>query len=272
MRLRVASVLTAAAAAATFAWPSPAGAHTDTDLVAVAAGESATLTLKPTHGCDGSPTVEVAIQAPVGGATAGEVEGWTATTTVDEAADRTVLEWTGGSLPADAEGAFPVEFTVPDAVGELLVFPAVQVCEDGEELAWIDGDPEGEYPAPRILVLPAGTPAAASIDDVPPDAPGRDQLSAIVDVDNPASETTVAETTPESSEESSAPETSADDTSTTGADDVAAEPISVDEDEAEDDGDDGSSAGLLAAIAVAVVVVAGGAYALTRRKAGDRAG
>ena len=41
------------------------------------------------------------------GAVAEPVEGWTAAATPD-AAGNTVLEWTGGLLPADAEGAFPV--------------------------------------------------------------------------------------------------------------------------------------------------------------------
>ena len=67
----------------------------------------------------------------------------------------------------------------------LLTFPAIQVCENGEELAWISGDPADEYPAPRVLVLPPGSEPAATLDDVPLDAPGRDQLVAVVDVDNP---------------------------------------------------------------------------------------
>lgn len=178
----------------------PAHGHTEADLVAVAAGDEATLTLAPTHGCDGSPTVEVAIRAPVPDARAGEVAGWTATAT-DDGQGNTVLEWTGGSLPADRTGAFPVTFTAPDRVGELLLFPAVQVCHDGTELAWIDGDPEGGYPAPRLLVLAAGSPPATSIDDVPPDAPGRDQLVTVVDVDNPTATTAPATTTAPASTE-----------------------------------------------------------------------
>ena len=159
-------------------------AHTETDLVAVPAGSDATVTLKPTHGCGDSPTVAVRIRAPFLDARADEVEGWTTSATPDGSGN-TVLEWTGGVLPADQVGAFPVEFTVPDAVGTLLTFPAVQTCEDGEELAWISGDPADEFPAPRVLVLAAGSEPAATIDDVALDAPGRDQLAAVVDVDNP---------------------------------------------------------------------------------------
>jgi uncharacterized protein YcnI len=162
----------------------PVAAHTGSDVVAVPAGAEATVTLEPTHGCGGSPTVAVRIRAPFPAAVAEDVEGWTASATPDGDGN-TVLEWTGGVLPADEEGEFPVGFVAPDAPGTLLTFPAIQVCADGAELAWISGDPDDEFPAPRVLVLPAGAEAAATIDDVPLDAPGRDQLVTIVDVDNP---------------------------------------------------------------------------------------
>ena len=148
----MAAVLVAVAPAA------PAVAHTESDLVAVPAGTEATVTLQPTHGCGESPTVAVRIRAPFPDAAAEDVDGWTATATPDGAGN-TVLEWTGGVLPADADGAFPVTFIAPDTPGVLLTFPAIQVCADGEELAWISGDPADEYPAPRVLVLPAGSEA-----------------------------------------------------------------------------------------------------------------
>lgn len=166
-----------------------ASAHTDTDVVAVPAGAEATVTFRPQHGCGDSPTIAVSVRAPVAGAVAEAVDGWTASSTADDEG-RTVLEWTGGVLPIDQAGAFPIEFLAPDTVGELLTFPAVQVCENGDELAWISGDPADEYPAPRLLILAPGSEPAAAIDDVPLDAPGRDQLAAIVDVDNPGSATT----------------------------------------------------------------------------------
>lgn len=162
---------------------SNASAHTDADVIAVPAGSEATIKLKPNHGCGDSPTVEVFIQAPVTGATAGAIDGWTQT--ARPAADtpgKTVLEWSGGSLPTYQTGEFPVTFQVPDTPGELLTFPSVQGCENGEELSWISGDPDSDYPAPRLLILPAGSAPAVSLDEVPLDAPGRDLLAAIVDV------------------------------------------------------------------------------------------
>jgi uncharacterized protein YcnI len=164
--------------------PAVASAHTATDVVAVAVGDEAVVRLQPTHGCGDSPTVEVRIRAPFEGAIAGAVDGWSASAEADGDGN-TVLAWTGGLLPADELGSFPIEFVVPGAPGDLLLFPAVQRCESGEELAWISGDPTSEFPAPRLLVLRPGEPPAATIDDVAPDAPGRDQLVAIVDVDAP---------------------------------------------------------------------------------------
>lgn len=159
-------------------------AHTESDFVAVPAGSETTLTLRPTHGCGESPTVEVRIRAPFEDAIAEPVEGWTEHAEPDDEGN-TIVSWTGGELPPDEAGAFPITFRVPDEVGELLVFPAIQHCANDEELAWIDGDPESEYPAPRILVLDADAEPAASLEDVAEDAPGRDQLTAILDLDNP---------------------------------------------------------------------------------------
>lgn len=247
---------------------SPAGAHTEADLVAVPAGSVATLNLKPTHGCDGSPTVEVAIQAPLTGAVAGEVEGWTASAS-DDGSGNTVAEWTGGTLPPDQEGAFPITFTVPDTVGELLVFPSVQVCENGEELAWIDGDPTSDYPAPRLLVLPADAEPAASIDDVPADAPGRDQLVAIVDVDNPADDggTDDPATTTEptsTSEDASITTVPLDDATTSST-----APLELAEPEDGSDDDDSGAAPLIIVAVIVVVALAGGGYYLSTRRSTD---
>lgn len=176
------------------AFASPALAHTETDLVAAPAGSEATVTFRPTHGCGGSPTVTVRIRVPLEGVAAGEVDGWTATTEAD-GSDNTVVSWEGGSLASDEAGAFPVSFVVPDLPGELLLFPAIQLCANGEELAWISGDPGADNPAPRLLVLPEGFEPASSIDEVPADAPGRDLLQEVVDLDNPAStSSTVAST------------------------------------------------------------------------------
>jgi uncharacterized protein YcnI len=174
-----------------------ASAHTEPDVIAIAAGGDATVVLKPNHGCGDSPSTKVSTRVPVSGARGGQVDGWVVTQSED-GEGRTVIDWTGGSLPSDQTGAFPIEFTAPATPGTILTFPFVQECANGEDLAWIDGDPAGEYPAPRLLILPPGSEAATTIDDVPVGVPGRDQLVAILDVDDVASSTT-STTAPESS-------------------------------------------------------------------------
>ena len=52
---------------------------------------------------------------------------------------------------------FGLSFQVPEdaAEGDELLFPTVQVYDDGEERAWVDPDPESESPAPRVTVIAA---------------------------------------------------------------------------------------------------------------------
>jgi uncharacterized protein YcnI len=255
---RLATTAAALAALTVGVWAPSASAHTEADYVAVPAGAEATLTLRPTHGCGDSPTVAVAIQAPVEGATAGDVEGWAATATPDGRGN-TVLEWTGGSLPADQAGAFPISFSTPDNAGRLLVFPSVQECENGETLSWIDGDPASEDPVPRLLILPVGSSSARSIEDVPPDAPGRDQLTAVIEIGEPASTTTTT-TTPEGSDlTTTSAATGSSTTSATedgSADGTSADAIGASGSESTSAEDDGSSSTTLIVV-IGVVVVAG---------------
>ncbi|MEO6629605.1 MAG: DUF1775 domain-containing protein [Aquihabitans sp.] len=235
-----------------------AAAHTDSDVIAVPAGEKATVRLKPTHGCGGSPTTGVAIQAPVAGATAGEVVGWTASAS-DDGAGHTVLEWKGGSLPADQTGAFPVTFAAPNTPGKLLTFPSVQYCENGEELSWISGDPEAEFPAPRLLILAAGSEVAGELAEIPADAPGRDQLTAIVDVDNPRATTT--NTAPTTTSTTTAPSAPSTPTATAETGSVSPTPVPAEN----DDEDSTNTPLIIGGIVLLIVVGAGGAYALRRR-------
>ncbi len=265
---------------------SEVSAHTETDYVAVPAGSTVTVTFAPEHGCGDSPTIELRVQAPVEGAFAHEVGGWTSSATPD-GAGHTVLRWDGGSTPADEEGAFPVEFTVPDAVGSLLAFPTVQRCDNGEELAWIGTAPGDELPAPQLLVLAAGSAPAATIDEVPAGVPGRDLLAALLGAESgdeaaappppagatsttlPAAATvapgttaapssTAAPTTAATAGTAATPATSA--ASTTGAPGTA--PVTTDA------SDGGSSTGLVVAVIVIVVAVIGGGTAilLARRR------
>lgn len=219
-------------------------AHTEPDAVALPAGQKVTLTLRPTHGCDGAATIRVSARIPVAGAVAEVVDGWTATSEPD-GDGRSVVTWSDGRLPDDEVGAFPVTFTTPAAVGQLLTFPFVQDCEGGAELAWISGDPEADYPAPRVLLLAPGSAPAATIDDVPADAAGRDQLAEIVDVDGGADAPT---------------------TTTTGSDEPATTTTAVPEDEPDDDDDASSGLPLVPVLLGLALGAAGGFLAVRRRR------
>lgn len=249
-------------------------AHTETDFVAVPAGSDVTVTLKPTHGCGLSPTVEVRIRADAPGAVAVAVPGWTSSQEPD-GSGRTIASWRDGLLPADEPGAFPIEFLVPDRPGELLLFPSVQRCEDGSELAWISGDPTSSYPAPRLLVLPAGSEAATTIDDVPADAPGREQLVSIVDVDNEAASTSepstdVADT--QAPTESSTPPTDGSVTTLerapTTAEITVAPTTTPDESTSPDESDNGGSVWWWAVGVIAVLIGGAGVWLVRRRSPG----
>jgi hypothetical protein len=73
-----------------------------------------------------------------------EKDGFTATTK-----GRTI-EFSGGSIPGEDEAPFEISFTAPDEKTE-LVWKVVQRCEVGVE-RWIETDPEGDKPAPRVGV------------------------------------------------------------------------------------------------------------------------
>lgn len=91
---------------------------------------------------------------------------------------------------------FPCDFTVPEAPGTLLRFPAVQRCLNGDKLNWTADSIESPYPAPRVLILPAGYEPAKTINEVPLDAPGRTQLTDLSDTDNPTLATTTTVSAP----------------------------------------------------------------------------
>jgi uncharacterized protein YcnI len=137
----------------------PAGAHIHTDPEQVPAGSTATVGFEVEHGCEGSPTVEVSIEIPPGvnDASAEPIPGWSVSV------ESGVARWTGGSLPDDSPGVFPLRMTLPSQPGR-LPFKMVQRCAVGS-LDWIEdtvaGQPEPEHPAP-ILEVTAAEPASTT--------------------------------------------------------------------------------------------------------------
>jgi periplasmic copper chaperone A len=245
-----------------------ASAHTETDVVAVPAGSTATVTFEPEHGCGDSPTIDMRVQSPVAGATAVERDGWTASSTPG-ANGATVLQWSGGSQPADEAGAFQVRFPVPDAVGTLLVFPAVQSCANGEQEAWIETGPDAESPAPQLLVLPAGATPAATLDDVPADAPGRDLLAAGLSGEADDDDSGAAPATPEPATTAPATTTAATSTTATAATTTVGATTSsapATTTTTSTGGGSSSSAGWIIAIVIAAVVIVGAVVAVVLRR------
>jgi uncharacterized protein YcnI len=152
------------AAAALLALTAPA--HVEPQVSEAPAGSRTTFSFVVEHGCDGSPTVEVAIQIPEGAFDVVPVEqaGWVGTV---EQGTQPVVRFAGGPLAADVEGTFGFELVTPNLPGQTVLFPTVQTCEEGE-IAWIDPAEVAEEPAPRVRltenaqpVLPTTTTTAA---------------------------------------------------------------------------------------------------------------
>lgn len=224
----------------------PASAHIGTSEDEVAAGSSTALGLTVGHGCEDSPTTEVAVQVPEGVNNAQPFAhpGWTVESEVEslsppvtsahgeETTERVaVITFTaaaGNALPHDLRDTFTINFTAPETPGETLWFKTIQSCEEGEN-AWIEEwDGEGEEPerlAPSVVV----TEAAAE--------GGHD-------------EATTTETT------------EVDDQETAGAD--GGEQAAATKD-ADDDGDTDPVAVAALVVAVIAALLGGGAFMAARR-------
>jgi periplasmic copper chaperone A len=73
------------------------------------------------------------------------------------------VTWSGGEVDPGEFVEFGLSFRVPeDAAATELLFPATQTYSNGEVVRWIQPDPEGEEPAPRVAVLAAGGDEPAS--------------------------------------------------------------------------------------------------------------
>lgn len=159
------TLLLAVASAAVVGAAGPAFAHAEPQVAELPAGSTQMIPFEVSHGCDGSPTVQVALRVPAGvtSVSAPDKPGWSSTIAAD------TVTWTGGPLPADDPDTFPVTVTLPETPGVELVWPLVQTCEHGQ-LAWIEtGDGELEYPAPVIRLGPPETsPTPSSPTSTPP--------------------------------------------------------------------------------------------------------
>ena len=153
----------------------PAAAHVTISPGEGTAGSYTVLTASVPHGCDGSPTTEVAIQMPeeILSVTPTRNPLWDVRTVMQQL-DEPVADPHGNEvtervgqvvytarepLPEGYRDAFELSLQLPEAAGETLAFPVVQTCEQGET-AWVetaaDGDTEElEAPAPTVTLLAA---------------------------------------------------------------------------------------------------------------------
>jgi len=109
------------------------------------------------EGCDGAPTdaLEVTIPESIGNPRPESVSGWDATVETlpaegeDADGERTVVRWSGGSLPDGTFKEFGLRANFPDEPGATIAFPVVQTCGTVER-AWTDD--EGEMAAPTVTL------------------------------------------------------------------------------------------------------------------------
>ena len=147
--------------------PLPAFAHVSLAEPQAKPGTSYTAQFNVGHGCDGSPTIALAVNIPQGvtGLKPQAKAGWSVELHRDGARISQVV-WKGGVIPADQKDGFALDMVLPSKTGP-LVFTADQTCEKGSEswseLPAADGS-KLKNPAP-ILTLTA-TPVKSSGDSM----------------------------------------------------------------------------------------------------------
>lgn len=168
---------------------SAASAHVTVIPDTTAAGAYALLTFGVPHGCDGSATTRVSIQVPeqITAVTPTINPGWEVEKVMADLAEP-IDDGHGGQrtervaeivytattpLPEGFREAFVLSLKLPDTVGETLVFPTVQECEEGES-AWVqvpqdDEDADAlDLPAPMFDITAAEGDAGAGTDAATP--------------------------------------------------------------------------------------------------------
>ncbi len=258
---------TSALAATALIWAAgPAWAHVEISPGEAPAGATTELEFEVGHGCDGSPVVAVSIRMPagVGDVAPGDRDGWTHSVETVDGLD--VVTWEGGPQGADEHGHFHITVTLPDTEGEVLAFPAVQTCEEGE-VAWIDlpaeDGSEPENPAPLLTLTAADASASPATTEAEADHAGEAAAEAAAEAEAQAAAEAAAEAA-----------AAAADTTVPVTETTAAPPATVGTTEASDttlvaatesDENSGGGAALYVGIAAGLALVGGGAFYLRKR-------
>jgi uncharacterized protein YcnI len=119
-------------------------------------------------------TIEVTVKLPEALTAVGfqPKPGWTRSVTIAKLAKPVQVEgesvteriatvtWKGGSLRPGEFDEFGLSAHVPNTPGRQLVFPTLQKYAGGEVVRWI-GSPDGDEPAPRVVLTGTQSEAAA---------------------------------------------------------------------------------------------------------------
>ena len=129
-------------------------------------GAFATMVVRVPNERDDAETTTVSVQFPENVLTARfqahptcerEVEREALDQPVEDITERIVsVTWTcDPPIAADGFDEFGLSFQIPEDAqpGDELLFPAVQTYSSGEVVNWVDPDPEGDTPAPRVTVV-----------------------------------------------------------------------------------------------------------------------
>ena len=181
-----AGILPTTAAAVLFL-AGPASAHLTITASDTAAGAYTVLTVSVPHGCDGSPTTEVAVKMPDGitevtptrnalydlEVVTAKLDDPIVAEDGDEITEGVsqVVYTARTPLPDGQRDTFELSLQIPeDAAGRTLAFPTIQTCEEGST-AWTevaaDGQSEDdlEHPAPAFVVTGATSADATDEED-----------------------------------------------------------------------------------------------------------
>lgn len=152
--------------AAAVVFPAAAAAHVTIQPGEWEPGAFATLAVRVPNERDDAETTSVTVQFPEEILTARfkphplcerEVQMEELAEPVEDITERIVsVTWTcDPAIPADGFDEFGISLRVPEdaAEGDELLFPTQQVYSSGEEVGWVDPDPDGDSPAPRITVV-----------------------------------------------------------------------------------------------------------------------
>jgi uncharacterized protein len=147
-------------------FPAAAVAHVTIQPGEWEAGAFATMAVRVPNERDDAETTSVTVQFPENVLTARfqahpfcerEVEREELAQPVEEVTERIVsVTWTcDPAIATDGFEEFGMSFQIPEDLqpGDELLFPALQVYSSGEEVNWVDPDPEADTPAPRITVV-----------------------------------------------------------------------------------------------------------------------